>query len=273
MRNKNEADMLRARIKSLSVAYQRAGRGPVLVFLHGFLSDSRAWRPQLEDLSTQFTVIAWDAPGGGQSSDPPETFGMGDWADCLAGLLDVAGAGSAHIVGLSWGGILAQEFYRRHPRRVRTLVLADTYAGWRGSLSEATSEERLATCLRDSLLPASELVPKYLPGMHSESAPLHVRQELANIMSAFHPVGFRLMALSSAHADTRDLLPEIRVPTLLVWGDADARSSLDVARQFHRAIPKARLVVIPGAGHLSNFEAPAEFNAAVRDLCLSGSIT
>jgi pimeloyl-ACP methyl ester carboxylesterase len=261
--------MLHAEVKGLSVAYQRAGRGPVLVLLHGFLFDSRAWRPQLEGLSDHFTVIAWDAPGAGQSPDPPEAFGISDWADCLAGLLDVAGVESAHIVGLSWGGILAQEFYRRHPRRVRALVLADTYAGWRGSLSAAMSEERLATCLRDSLLPSTELVPRYLPGMHCGSATREVREELASIMSAFHPVGFRLMALSSAHADARDLLPQIRVPTLLVWGEADARSPLDVAHQFHAAIPNARLVVLPGAGHISNFEAPAQFNAAVRNFCQS----
>jgi pimeloyl-ACP methyl ester carboxylesterase len=265
--------VLRAEVNGLPVAYERAGRGPVLVLLHGFLFDSRAWRPQLEGLSNHFRVIAWDAPGAGQSPDPPETFGMGDWADCLAGLLDVAGVGAAHILGLSWGGMLAQEFYRRQPARVRSLVLADTYAGWRGSLSEAISEERLATCLRDSSLPAGELVPKYLPAMHSESATQEVREELANIMSAFHPLGFRMMARSSAHSDTRDLLPGIRVPTLLVWGEADARSPLSVAQQFHRAIPNARLAIISGAGHLSNFEAPAQFNAAVRDFCLSDSIS
>jgi pimeloyl-ACP methyl ester carboxylesterase len=264
--------MRRAEVQGLSVAYQQAGRGPVLVLLHGFLLDSRAWRPQLEGLSNDFTVIAWDAPGAGRSPDPPETFRMADWADCLAGLLDVARVGSAHILGLSWGGMLAQEFYRRQPRRVRSLLLADTYAGWRGSLSEAVSEERLTSCLRNSFLPASQLVPAYLPGMHSEYATQEVREELASIMSAFHPVGFRLMALSSAHADTRDLLPRIQVPTLLVWGEADARSPVSVAQQFHAAIPNARLAVLPGAGHISNFEAPAEFNAEVRDFCLSGSI-
>lgn len=268
-RRENESGMLHAEVNGLSIAYEGTGDGPALVLLHGFLFDSRAWRPQLESLSNHFTVIAWDAPGAGQSADPPETFAMGDWAECLAGLLDVAGVGSAHIVGLSWGGMLAQEFYRRQPQRVRSFVLADTYAGWRGSLSDEISEERLATCLRDSSLPASELVPKYLPGMHSESASQEVRDELASIMSAFHPVGFRLMALSSAHSDTRDLLPEIRVPTLLVWGEADARSPMSVAHQFRGAIPSARLAVIPGAGHLSNFEAPAQFNAEVREFCLS----
>src|SRR3970040_1785240 len=100
--------MLRAEVSGLSVAYERTGDGPALVLLHGFTHDSRAWRPRLESLRDQFTVIAWDAPGAGQSSDPPETFGIGDWADCLAGLLDAAGVQRAHIIRLSWGGLLAQ---------------------------------------------------------------------------------------------------------------------------------------------------------------------
>ena len=261
--------MPRAEVEGLSIAYERAGSGPALVLLHGFLFDSRAWRPQLESLSGDFTVIAWDAPGAGRSSDPPETFATGDWAACLGGLLDVESVGAAHVLGLSWGGMVAQEFYRRYPRRTRSLVLADTYAGWKGSLGEAIAEQRLATCLRDSSLPAGEVVEKYLPGMHSESAANEVRDGLASIMSSFHPLGFRLMALSSAQLDTRDALPKIRVPTLLLWGEADTRSPVSVADEIRGAIPGARLAVISGAGHLSNFEAPAQFNAEVRDFCLS----
>ena len=142
--------MLHTKVNGLSVAYERTGDGPALVLLHGFAVDSRMWRPQIESLSDKFTVIAWDAPGAGQSSDPPETFGIGEWADCLAGILDAAGIQLAHIVGLSWGGILAQEFYRRHSAPVLSLVLADTYAGWKGSLPEPIVEQRLAACLRDA---------------------------------------------------------------------------------------------------------------------------
>lgn len=260
--------MFRAKINGLSVAYERTGDGPALVLLHGFTIDSRMWRPQLESLSDQFTVIAWDAPGTGQSSDPPETFRIGDWADCLAGLLDAAEVKRAHIVGLSWGGILAQEFYRRYSARVLSLVLADTYAGWKGSLPEQVVEERLATCMRDASLPASEFVSRYLPGMFSESVTQEVREEFASIMSDFHPVGFRLMAKASAQVDTRDLLPNIRVPTLLVWGDVDKRSPMNIAYQLRDAIPGARLAVISGAGHVSNLEKPAQFNKIVRDFCL-----
>jgi len=265
--------MLRAEVRGLSVAYERTGDGPALVLLHGFLFDSRAWRPQLEGLADTFTLIAWDAPGAGLSPDPPETFVTGDWADCLAGLLDAAEIHQAYILGLSWGGLVAQVFYRRHPGRVRALILADTYAGWRGSLPEPVCDERLATCLRDASRPAGELVPRYLPGMHGKSAPQEVRKELASIMVDFHPAGFRLMAMSLAHTDTRDLLPNIRIPSLLVWGDADERSPMSVAHQLHDAIPGARLAIIPGAGHLSNLEEPAQFNSEVRDFCLSVSLT
>jgi len=236
--------MPRVEVGGLSVAYERAGEGRALVLLHGFSHDSRVWRPQLEGLS-----------------------------DCLAGFLDAARVQRAHILGLSWGGLLAQEFYRRHAARVRSLVLADTYAGWRGSLPEPIPKERLAACLRDASLPPAEFVPRYLPGMFSESPRPEVRDELARIMSDFHPTGFRLMATALAGADTRDLLPNIRVPTLLIWGDADARSPMAVAHQLRDAIPGARLAVIPGAGHVSNLEEPVQFNAAVRDFCLSVSMT
>jgi pimeloyl-ACP methyl ester carboxylesterase len=92
-------------------------------------------------------------------------------------------------------------------------------------------------------------------------------------MSALHPGGFRLMATALAHADTRDLLPNIGSPPLLVWGDADALSPLTVAHQIHDAIPGARLAIISGAGHVSNPEDPARFNAEVRNFCPSVSIT
>ena len=261
--------MLHADVNGLRIEYQRRGSGPPLVLLHGFTQDSRVWRPQLEDLSSTFTVIAWDAPGAGQSSDPPEAFGMAEWSDCLAGLLDAADVDCAHVLGLSWGGLLAQEFYRRYPACVRSLILVSTYAGWKGSLPEPIPEERLAACLRDASLLPDEFVPKYLPGMFSESPPRESREELRRIMLQFHPVGFRLMATALARADTRDLLPSINVPTLLIWGDADKRSPLNVATQMRNAVPGARLVVIPGAGHVSNLEKPDRFDAIVRDFCLS----
>src|SRR5688572_15380877 len=254
-------------MEGLTVGYRRSGRGAALVLLHGFLCDSRCWLPQLAGLSDSFTVIAWDAPGAGVSSDPAGPFTTTAYARCLADLLDAIGVGRAHIVGLSWGGILAQEFYRQYRERVRSLVLADTYAGWRGSLPEAAWKQRLATCLTDSTGPPAALVTKFVPGALSDNAPPEVREQFAAIVREFHPVGFRLMSLSSAEMDTRDLLPTIRAPTLLLWGQDDRRSPLHIANQLHTAIPDAELAIIPRAGHLSNMEEPETFNLHVRRFC------
>ena len=176
--------MVQIDVNGLSVAYERAGHGPHLVLLHGFSHDSRVWMPQLHGLADEFTTIAWDAPGAGRSSDPPNDLGIGDWADCLAEFL-------------------------------RTLAV----------------------------------------------------EQLAGIMSEFHPNGFKLMAAASALTDTRDLLPQIGVPTLLVWGEADVRSPVIIAHQLRDAIPGAKLVVIPGAGHVSNLEQPVRFNTEIRAFC------
>ncbi|MFN2483953.1 MAG: alpha/beta fold hydrolase [Candidatus Limnocylindria bacterium] len=264
------APLERLELDGRSVAYRRRGTGPPLVLLHGFIHDSRAWGHQLVDLADEFTVLASDAPGAGGSSDPPDPFGIEDWAAHLAVFLDALEVDPAFIVGLSWGGLLAQAFYQGYPARVRSLVLAETYAGWKGSLSAEVAEERLAAYLRDSLLPPAEFVPRYLPGMFSASVATDVKDELASIMADFHPLGFRLMATALARADTRDLLGAIRVPTLLIWGDQDARSPIAVAHALYASIPAAGLSVIQGAGHVSNMERPVEFNAIMRSFLASG---
>lgn len=257
----------KVRVGDLSIAYQRTGSGPAMVLLHGFILDSRSWRPQLEQLSDCFTVLAWDAPGAGLSDDPPDAFGMSDWADALAGVIAAAGISQAHIVGLSWGGLLAQEFYARHASCVRSLVLAGTYAGWAGSLSAPMTSERLAAAVKDSLLPSGAFVQKYLPGMFSDVPLPAIRDELGRIMADFHPAGFRSMATAIAQANTRQLLSSIDVPTLLIWGDADKRSPLPVGEAMREMIPGARLEILKGAGHLANLERPIEFTALVRDFC------
>src|SRR3990170_1637952 len=150
-------------INGLDIAYQRSGDGPPLVLLHGFICDSRVWRPQIDELSRDFDVIAWDAPGCGQSSDPGEEFSMAEFADRLAGLLNVIGVHGAHVLGLSWGGTAALEFYHRCTEKVRSLILADTYAGWTGSLGAEAAEQRLGRCLRESGMPAQEWVPQWVP--------------------------------------------------------------------------------------------------------------
>ena len=260
-------------VKGLSIAYTKTGSGPAIVLLHGFTQDSRIWKLQIESLSENFTVIAWDAPGAGLSGDPTEKFTIGDWADCLAGLLDSVGIKKAHILGISWGGLLAQEFYKRYPNRVLSLMLSDTTIGWTGALSDSVANALLTACIHDSSLPSQDFVLKYLPGMFSDSVPQLIKEELAGIMRDTHPIGFRVMATAVAKADTRTLLPNISIPTLLIWGEADKRSPLSAAYQMRDAIHGSKLEIISGAGHVSNMEKPIQFNKAVKDFCLKVSTT
>lgn len=260
---------MKVEVRGLEIAYERAGDGPPLVFLHGALADSRVWRRQLRGLADEFTVVAWDEPGAGRSSDPPEDFTLADYADCLAAFISALDLGPAHVAGLSWGGVVAQELYRRHPRLVASLILADTYAGWKGSLSEEECAERLALVGRLSDVPPGEFVRTAFPGLMADDAPADLVDELLSISSAFRPLSARLVAAAIAACDQRDLLPQISVPTLLLWGELDARSPRSVAEQFRAAIPGARLALIPEAGHVSNMEQPARFNAEIREFCRS----
>ncbi len=257
--------MDQVQVGGLRVAYRRAGAGPPLVLLHGGLADSREWRRQLEGLADELTVVAWDAPGCGGSSDPPETFRLPDYADCLAAFIKALDLGRPHVGGLSWGGGLALELYRRHPEVPRSLVLASAYAGWAGSLPPEVVQERVQRAMREAELPPEQWVRGYLPGLFTDSAPAELVEEALAIMLEVHPAGMRPMLQGFAEADLRDVLPRIQVPTLLLYGDADRRSPLDtVARDLNARIPGSRLVVLPGVGHQLDMEAPDRFNAEVR---------
>jgi pimeloyl-ACP methyl ester carboxylesterase len=254
----------RVDVHGLSVAYERVGHGPPLVLLHGILQDSRAWRRQLDALADDFTVVAWDAPGCGDSSDPPETFRLTEYADCLAGFIDLLELESPHVLGLSLGGTLALGLYERRPNLPRTLILASAYAGWAGSLPVEVVAQRLQGCLRDADLPPEQFIPGWMPGLLTEDAAAGLAEELMAMMSEFHPVGYRAMAHAMAEADLRNVLSEIDVPTLLLYGEKDKRSPLNVAHDLHARIPGSTLRVLPGIGHLGNAEAADQFNREVR---------
>jgi pimeloyl-ACP methyl ester carboxylesterase len=103
-------------VNGLEIAYGRVGEGPPLVLVHGATMDSRMWQPQLAALADQSTVVAWDEPGAGRSSDVPAGFGLPDYARCLAALIAALERRPAHVAGLSWGGTVVFELYRHRCR-------------------------------------------------------------------------------------------------------------------------------------------------------------
>lgn len=250
----------------LEIAFERVGEGPPIVLVHGAADDHRSWQPQLDALADEFTLVAWDEPGAGRSSSVPAGFGVADYARCLAALIEELAVGPAHVAGLSWGGTVTLELYRQRPDLVATLTLADTYAGWRGSLSADEIRARVGAVRRMLDAPQDEFEP-ILSGAFAGDPPPRFARLLREIAADVRRETLEVQLPLIAETDQRDLLPLIAVPTLLIWGELDARSPLSVAHEFERAIPEARLVVIPEAGHLSNLEQPERFNDALRTFC------
>lgn len=252
-------------VDGLRIAYQRVGRGPALVLFHGAGEDSRIWRAQLEGLSDEFTVFAWDAPGCGQSDDPDPGMSAAELGAITAGFLRAAVPGKPHLLGLSWGSMVALELYRGYPGIPASLVLASAYAGWAGSLPAEEVERRHAQVLAEIGQPPQKFIEDWLPTLFTDKADPAVVAEAARIMAGVRAAGQRALLSASGRADYRPVLPTITIPTLLLYGADDQRSPLNVARELHRQIPGAKLVVIPDVGHLAQLEAPDAFNAEVRN--------
>lgn len=250
-------------VGGLTITFRQAGVGRPIVFLHGFFGDSRVWRQQF-DLARDYTVVAWDAPGCGRSSPPPDQFEIADYAVCLGEFIDGLDLDRPHLVGNSFGGALALAYCDGHADKVASLTLVGAYAGWSGSLPPDVVEARLEQGLADLARPPHEVASKWLPGFITDGCPPNLAEEVSQITEEFSPAGMRSMIRALAEADLRSVLARVRVPTLLVWGAQDARSSVQIGEAMHRQIPGSRFLVIEGAGHLVQVEAAQQFDAAVR---------
>jgi pimeloyl-ACP methyl ester carboxylesterase len=175
------------------------------------------------------------------------------YADSLRGLLDELGIRRIFLLGHSTGGVVAQEFYGVYPQYVRALILADTrYLG-----SRSTLEERLKAIR--SKTPAG-LALQRAPKLLTRGAPPELVNEVREIMAMVRPAGYEFAARALAECDTRDILQNLRVPVLLIWGAED-----EITPMWNELPVGARLKVISGAGHLCYIEQAEEFNAIVRE--------
>jgi pimeloyl-ACP methyl ester carboxylesterase len=250
-------------VDGLRVAYRAQGDGPPLLLLHGGMSEGWEWHRQLDGLSDRWQVVAWDTPGCGESDDPPPGWSLGDYARCVVGFCRELGLERPHVAGLSFGGGLAIEVYRQDPFLPRSLLLLSAYAGWKGSLPPDEVAARLAGCLQlaDHPAPASRDDGRAFTGPHPSD---EVLDELHAIASRVRPAVLRDMGLAFADADLTDVLPTVRVPTLVLVGTEDRRSRPVISEAIAAAVPLAELVAVPGAGHVLHQEAPEAVNAVMR---------
>jgi pimeloyl-ACP methyl ester carboxylesterase len=232
--------------------------------LHGAPSDSRTWQWMVPGLSQDHTVIAWDAPGFGESSDIDDSWRAPQFADALAGFLAALGLEQPHLVGHSFGTMVALSLFQRHPAVPASLVLVGGYAGWAGSLPPGEVARRL-----DMFVGMAELGdafdPKSYPGLFSALIPADRDAALATMMREnIRPATIRAAGHMGAETDLRPVLPSIDVPTLVLHGDADVRSPLANAKALHAAISTSALVVLPKLGHACVVEDPEACASEIR---------
>lgn len=270
--------MSTAHVNGIDLYYEEQGSGDPLLLIMGLAADSVAWMFQRDAFAARYRTILFDNRGVGRSSKPEGPYTIPLMADDAAGLLDALDVARAHVVGISMGGMIAQELALRHPQRVRGLVLGCTYAKPDANVT-GTFEESLAHFgghkgpngeieVDLSHLDPLAFIQRLLPLTFT---PQFMMTQLPTLMQVFAGAlqyGFDLRAImaqvqaTQAH-DTVDRLGQIAAPTLVITGDADllippSNSDLLAAR-----IPGARLQKIAGGSHAFNFETPDVFNAAV----------
>jgi len=251
----------------VDVAHREVGTGRALVLLHAFPLSSAMWLAQREVLGPLCRVVTPDQRGFGGSPLGDDEPSLDRCADDLAALLDRLGLDRVVLGGLSMGGYVAMAFLRAHPDRVEGLVLADTKATAdpepvrerREALARAVVEDG-STVLVDDVLPTL-LGPTTLEGR-----PMVLGRVRGLVTAAPAPAVAWASRAMAARPDSLDLLREVDVPALVLVGSEDALSPVSDAEAMVEALPRGRLQVLPGAGHLPAVETPETFTSAVAEL-------
>jgi len=256
---------VRLRVAGAELACEVSGTGPPLLLLHAFPLGLVMWDEQASALADSHQVVRFDCRGFGGSAPGDGLLTMERIADDAAGVLDRLGLPSATVAGVSMGGYAALAMVRRHPDRIRALVLADTRAGADSPEAKANRAAQAEKVRRDGAAAIADAVLPKLLGATSHRERPELVARVRRIIEANPPRGITdALAGLAARADSTPTLREIRVPTLVVVGEEDAITPLADAEALQRGIAGSRLAVIPRAGHLSSLENPDEFNRQLR---------
>lgn len=232
------------------------GESTPIVFLHGVGSDKSVWRPQLAHFGQSRRAVAFDYPGYGDSDPAPEGSTRDDYASAILSAMRELGIDSAHVCGLSLGGVVAIAMHRADADRCASLILADTFAVhpdgqaiYERSVAASGDLRAMAEARVDVLL--------------AQPADPAVRGEVVETMARIDPAAYRIGAEAVWLADQRDRAECVRVPTLVLCGSADKVTPPRLSDDLAHLIPGARHEPIERAGHLTNLERPDEFNTLV----------
>ena len=246
-------------VGDIALDYERSGEGPPLLAVMGMSGTALHWgEPFLQRLRESFEVIVYDHRGVGASSHLEGPITIAQLAEDAAGLLGALELDSAHVFGVSMGGMVAQELVLGHPRQVRSLTLGCTYCGGPGSSYGSAPRDRLYEAMLSgdreralraayeiNLSPAAAADPQLWERFHA----------IAERRAVAVPVIMAQVAACVQH-DTSARLPGITTPTLVIHGDADEMIPVQNGRLIASLIDRARLEIFEGVGHLFFWEQP-----------------
>ena len=245
------------------LAHDERGNGSAIVLIHGHPFSRRMWSGQLDALSDRFRVVAPDLPGYGESPPRAETITPRGLADSVVELMDGIDVERATVVGLSLGGLVAMELGLGYPERVDGLVLTATTAA---PLTEEEAAMRRSTAERlerDGMLDHALEMAGRLFGPDARREPALVLPVIETMLTT-SPAGAAAALRGRAERPPyHELLPALRVPSLVLAGDADFFSTAEITAQLVAALPDPEVVILPGIGHMPNLESPEAFDQAV----------
>lgn len=239
------------------IHYEKHGSGAPVLLIMGLGSNASGWHRTIPWLAERHEAIAFDNRGTGRSDVPEGAYSMAQMAADAAAVLDAAGHATAHVVGASLGGMIAQHFALAHPSRLRSLVLLWTSPG--GPHAVHASQEVTAALLAGGEDPADvhRRNAWFLYGEETRKRhPERIEEDIAErTRIPTRPTGYFGQVQAAMSHDTWDELPSIAVPTLVVHGDADLLVPAENGRHLAQRIPGAELLLVPGAGHMLQTDA------------------
>jgi pimeloyl-ACP methyl ester carboxylesterase len=260
--------MPKVKVGDINMYYEVHGKGESFVIIPGWASSMSGFFMHIPVFSREYRVVALDNRGAGRSDAPDIPYTMEMMVDDLAGLLDAIGIKSAHIWGASLGGMIAQQFAIRHPKRVRSLILACTSCG--GPHSVIATDPEIIAAFQPSELPPKEALRKNLPLWVSQEYidknPALITEIIEEYMKyPASPQGQARQTQALMAFDTYEKLPAITAPTLVIQGDNDRAIPVENARILASRISGAELAILEKMGHFFVYEAFEKSNRIMLD--------
>ncbi len=257
-------------VNGMEIAYEVEGRGDALLLIGGYTMVKEAWRELADRLSPHFTVITFDNRGVGQSTVPQEPFTISDMARDAAELVDQLGISSAHVFGISMGGLIAQVLALDHPQRVGKVALGCTTHGGREAVAPSQQVLELLAKAADPNIPPEEAVRMRVPFLFGprflkEKGDLVEKWVEMAVRYAPSPKGAEGQMRALSRFNSRERLSDIRCPVLVITGSDDRLIPPVNSELLAKRIPGAKLHIVEGAGHLFFIEKPDEVSQILKE--------